>query len=227
MIATSLVEKGDNAVLLTPCWPNIERAVRFVGGITREVPMELVDRKFVLDLQRVFDACDDLTRFIYLASPGNPTGWTITPQQAQELMEFASNRGIAIISDEVYQRLSFGSQPGFSFLSIADPDAPLFVVNSFSKCWSMTGWRLGWMVYPDAFHDTFEKLSQFTISGSPAFLQHGAVAALRQGENYVAETRERARTAAHYVECGLEKIGRISTIKSCLLYTSPSPRDRG
>jgi aspartate aminotransferase len=159
-----------------------------------------VNGVFQLDVQKVIDACDADTKLIYLASPGNPTGWTIPEIDAQALLEFSRKSGIPIISDEVYQRLSFHSDPGFTFLSIADPDDSLFVVNSFSKSWSMTGWRLGWMVYPDWFHDTFEKLSQFSISGSPGFLQQGAVAALDCGEDYVTELRVQAMNSSQYIE---------------------------
>jgi aspartate/methionine/tyrosine aminotransferase len=88
------------------------------------------------------------TRAIYLASPGNPTGWVLPADQRDAILEFARRRKIAIIADEVYNRLYYAGRRAPSFLEVAAPDDPVFVVNSFSKTWAMTGWRVGWMGRP-------------------------------------------------------------------------------
>src|ERR1700704_539391 len=117
---------------------------------------------------------------------------------AERLLDFDRARGIAILSDEVYHRLVYegpGSEQGvaFSFLDIARPTDPVFVVNSISKAWAMTGWRLGWIVYPEGHKESFEKLIQFNSSGVAEFLQHGAIAALRHGEEFVKFFADRCR----------------------------------
>jgi len=105
--------------------------------------------------------------------------------QQRRLLEFARSRGIAILADEVYQRIVYDRPYAPSMLEIASPEDPVFVINSFSKAWLMIGWRMGWLVYPRTMVDTFEKLIQFNTSGGQAFLQAGAAVALNEGEPVV------------------------------------------
>ena len=213
LIAQATVQRGDNAVAITPSWPNIMRAMQICGAEAREVPMTAEAGGWSLDLAAVFAACDDRTRVIYLASPGNPTGWMIGRDQATELLEFCRARGIAILADEVYHRLVYDGSPiAFSFLTIARPDDPVFVVNSFSKAWAMTGWRLGWIVYPAGHKDSFEKLIQFNTSGTPEFLQHGAIAALRHGEEFATSFAARCAAGRSLVNARLNRMQRVRNV---------------
>ncbi|QGZ65972.1 pyridoxal phosphate-dependent aminotransferase [Paraburkholderia acidisoli] len=193
LVAQAIIEPGDNVVCVTPSWPNILRAITITGGEVRSVPLGHGEDGWHLDLQRLFDACDARTKAIYYASPGNPTGWMIEPEQQRELMAFARERGIAILADEVYQRIVYDRSHAPSLLELATPDDPVFVINSFSKAWAMTGWRMGWLVYPRAMLETFEKLIQFNTSGGQAFLQAGATVALNEGEPFVKSFVERCR----------------------------------
>ncbi len=229
MITRALMDTGDNAILVTPCWPNIDRAVRLVGGEVREVPLLLQGGQYRMDLERIEALCDDRTRLIYFASPSNPTGWTIAPDQARDLLTLSRRIGVAILSDEVYQRLSFESETGSTLLSLAAEDDSVFVLNSFSKAWSMTGWRLGWMVYPARFHDSFEKLSQFTISGSPGFIQMAGVHALDYGDAVVAGLRTHCMKAKEFVAGRLAGMDGVSVIPSeggfYTMFASPQTAD--
>ncbi len=217
LIAQGMVGKGDNAVAVTPSWPNILRAMQICGAEPREVAMTAGNSGWSLDLDTLFSACDARTKVIYLASPGNPTGWMIRREQAEQLLAFARARGIAILSDEVYHRLVYegpGSERGvaFSFLDIARPTDPVFVVNSFSKAWAMTGWRMGWIVYPEGHRESFEKLIQFNSSGVAEFLQHGAIAALEQGEEFVKYFADRCRRGRDLVNARLGRMQRVRNI---------------
>ncbi len=212
LIAQAMVQPGDNVVTITPSWPNIMRAMQINGATIREVAMTSGNAGWSLDLDAVFAACDGRTRVIYLASPGNPTGWMISREEGQRLLEFARARGIAILSDEVYHRLVYDREVAFSFLEIARPDDPVFVVNSFSKAWAMTGWRLGWVVFPEGQTANIEKLVQFNTSGAPEFLQAGAITALREGEEFVAFFRERCRAGRDLVANRLARMKRIRNV---------------
>ncbi|HEX3989627.1 MAG TPA: pyridoxal phosphate-dependent aminotransferase [Acetobacteraceae bacterium] len=217
LIAQATVGPGDNAVAVTPSWPNILRAMQICGAEPREVAMTAGNTGWSLDIDALFAACDARTKVIYLASPGNPTGWMIPRAQAEQLLDFARTRGIAILSDEVYHRLVYegpGSDRGvaFSFLDIARPDDPVFVVNSFSKAWAMTGWRLGWIVYPAGHRESFEKLIQFNYSGAAEFLQHGAIAALKHGEDFVKFFADRCRGGRDLVNARLARMQRVRNI---------------
>lgn len=209
LIAQAVVAPGDNVVCVTPCWPNIERAMQIVGAAVREVALRPTPQGWQLDLDAVFARCDARTRLIYVASPANPTGWTMSRAEGQTLLDFARRRGVALLADEVYHRIVYDGTAAFSMAEIAEPEDPVFVINSFSKAWAMTGWRLGWMIYPQGLTPTFEKLIQFNFSGCPAFLQHGAMAALADGEAFVAWFVDRCRTGREVVQrrlAGLEGV---------------------
>jgi aspartate aminotransferase len=193
LIAQAIVNPGDNIVCVTPSWPNILRAARITGADVRTVSLQHGGDGWHLDLEELFAACDARTKAIYYASPGNPTGWMLERDQQQRLLAFAREREIAIIADEVYQRIVYDRPYATSLAELATPRDPVFVVNSFSKAWAMTGWRLGWMIYPETFLDTFEKLIQFNTSGGQAFLQEGAVVALNEGEPFVQSFVARCR----------------------------------
>jgi aspartate/methionine/tyrosine aminotransferase len=212
LIAQGTVNPGDNVVAVTPSWPNILRAMQICGAEPREVPMTAGNAGWSLDMDALFAACDDRTRVIYLASPGNPTGWMIEREQAEALLAFARKRNIAILSDEVYHRLTYDRPRAFSFLEIAKPTDPVFVVNSFSKAWAMTGWRLGWIVAPQGMTDSFEKLIQFNTSGTPEFLQHGAIAALEHGEEFVKYFANRCAEGRNIVNDRLGRMPRVRNI---------------
>jgi aspartate/methionine/tyrosine aminotransferase len=200
-----LLDPGDNVVIVSPIWPNITSATKLVGGVPKYVALDRTPSGgWTLDLQKVFDAVDGRTRAIFVNSPGNPTGWTMSSEEQAALLDFARKRGVWIMADEVYARLIYtkrpdGRQVAPSFLELAGPDDPVIVLNSFSKPWAMTGWRLGWLTHPAALGDQFAKLVQINTSGVPAFLQKGAVAALEQGDDFVHEMVERCRAGGELV----------------------------
>ncbi|HRJ68439.1 MAG TPA: pyridoxal phosphate-dependent aminotransferase [Beijerinckiaceae bacterium] len=212
LVAQGLVQAGDNVVCVTPSWPNIMRAMQVAGADIREVAMRPGGNGWSLDIDAVINACDDRTRLIYLATPGNPTGWMIERAEAERLLAFARRTGTALLSDEVYHRLVYDRPVAFSFLEIARPEDPVFIVNSFSKSWAMTGWRMGWLIYPAGLEPQFEKLVQFNTSGGQAFLQHAGIAAIRDGEPFVASFLERCRTGREIVNRRLARMPRVTNI---------------
>ncbi|WP_119303473.1 pyridoxal phosphate-dependent aminotransferase [Dongia deserti] len=218
LIVQTLVSAGDNVVCVTPVWPNIFAAIQIQGGIARHVPMAGTDHGWELDLDRVFAACDDRTRAIYLASPGNPTGWVMPEEQRRAVLDFARQRGIALIADEVYNRLIYDRRVAPSFLEIAQPDDPLFVVNSFSKTWAMTGWRIGWMIMPQGLTDQVDRLIEFNTSGGQSFLQAGCIAAIREGEPWVEWMVERCKRGRDLVVARLNAMNRVSVIPANASY---------
>ncbi len=212
MVMQAVVTAGDNAIAITPSWPNALRAAQINGASVRQVALSHGNDGWHLDLGQVMSACDRQTRVIYLASPGNPTGWMIPPAQARALLDFCRARRIALLADEVYHRIVYDRPVAFSFLEIALPDDPLFVVNSFSKPWAMTGWRLGWLIYPAGCTAAFEKLIQFNTSGGLEFMQAGAIAALEYGEAFVAEFVARCRAGRDIVAERLAAMPRVRAI---------------
>jgi aspartate/methionine/tyrosine aminotransferase len=118
-------------------------------------------------------------------------------------------RGVWLIADEVYNRLAFGLDHAPTILDIADPEDRLIVINSFSKSWAMTGWRLGWMVHPPSIGPTLAMLTQYTTSGVTTFLQHAGVAAIQEGEPFVASMRAYCEAGMQIVCDVLEQTARV------------------
>ena len=211
LMAQALIEPGDSMVILTPVWPNIADAVTVLGGEARPVALLPTEEGgWRLDLARLFDAVGPRTRAIFVNSPGNPTGWMMRRDEQQELLAFARRRGIWLIADEVYGRIVYGNRRvAPSLLDLAEPEDRVAIVNSFSKSWAMTGWRLGWLVVPKPVQDVADKLVEFNTSGAPTFLQHAAVAAITEGEDFVAGMVERCRRGRDLVVPALKRFPRI------------------
>ncbi len=220
MVLQAVVGPGDNVVVVTPVWPNIMSAIQIAGGVVRAVQLDdLPDGGFRLDLDRLAGALDERTRAIFIASPGNPTGWIMSTEEQSVVLEMCRDRGIWMIADEVYARFIFdgagtggpetGRKAAPSFLEISAPEDPLIVVNSFSKAWAMTGWRMGWLTTPPSFIETLGRLIEFNTSGAPHFQQYACLAAIRDGEDYVRETVERCHRGGELVFQRLAALPRV------------------
>lgn len=201
--------KGDEVVHPSPAWPNFAAAAGIAGAMPVPVVLVSSDNGWALDVEKVAAAITPATRAIFVNSPANPTGWTADRETLAALLELARKRELWIIADEIYARFYYGGGRAPSFLDVMDADDRIIFVNSFSKNWAMTGWRVGWVVVPAELQQTFENLIQYSTSGVPPFLQRGGVAALEQGDGFVAEQVERARKARDLV-CGrLRQAGRF------------------
>ena len=204
-----LVEPATNVVCPVPLWPNIRGTVDILGGEFRPVPLRLVDRSWQLDLDQLFDAVDHKTRVIFVNSPGNPTGWMMSSGQQQEVLDFCRARGLWLVADEVYARIVYGMKHAPSFLEHANPEDRLIVINSFSKPWAMTGWRLGWLITPDRFGKTLEMMNEFNFAGAATFTQIAGITALREGEAFITTQIDRYEQARNLVYKRLSKNPKI------------------
>ncbi|MFN8724948.1 MAG: pyridoxal phosphate-dependent aminotransferase [Rhodospirillales bacterium] len=203
-----IVDPGDNVVFAVPLWPNAADMVQHLNGEVRRVPLALGPRGWSLDLERLFAACDARTKAIFLNSPGNPTGWLATPEELKAVVEFCRKRGIWAIGDDVYERIVYDAEKSPSLLDFAGPDDPVMIVNSFSKGWCMTGWRLGWLVAPKAVVDTLGKIVEFNTSGATTFVQRAGVVALQQ-EDFVRTIRAEYAQARDIAFQRLSAMGRV------------------
>ena len=194
-----LVEPGTNVVCPIPLWPNIRGTVDILGGNWRPVPLQLKNKSWHLDLDHLFDQVDNKTRVIFINSPNNPTGWTMASDHQNIVLDFCRTRGIWLVADEVYARIVYGMNHAPSFLEHADPEDRLIVINSFSKPWAMTGWRLGWLITPQRFGKTLENMNEFNFAGAATFTQFAGVTALKDGENFIAAQIARYQQARDLV----------------------------
>jgi aspartate/methionine/tyrosine aminotransferase len=188
--------EGDEIVIPTPAWPNYAGPLRVQGSVPVEVPMDFRNGRWRLDLDRLFDKIGPRTKAIVLNSPSNPVGWTATLDELKAVRDACRKHGIWILGDEVYSRFYFdgGKETRApSFLDVCEDDDRLLLANTFSKNWAMTGWRVGWLQAPKELGAEIERIIQYNTSGTPAFLQRGCVAALEEGEDFIAMQVEKAR----------------------------------
>lgn len=200
MLAAQLVlSPGDRTVVVGPIWPNVAEIPKILSARVEIVPLEAAQGRWRLDLDRLLAALTPDTRALILNSPNNPTGWTLPPDDRAAILARCRELGIWLICDDVYERLAFDRPTAPSFLPLASPEDRVIGVNSFSKAWRMTGWRLGWMVCPPALMDGLGVLIEYNTSCAPDFVQAGAQAAVEQGESCVAELRAELAAAREQV----------------------------
>jgi len=184
---------GTNVVYIEPQWPNIRHAIHVTGAEPRPVRLKEIDGRWTLDLEELFAACDARTRAIAFSTPSNPLGWTASEEELAALIAFSRRTGIWIVSDELYNRLYFNGESAPSILRVAEAEDRALAINGFSKAWAMTGWRIGWLTHPPSVAAPLGAMTQYVNSGTAAFVQAGARAALIDGEDFARETRERCR----------------------------------
>jgi aspartate aminotransferase len=185
----AFVGAGDNAVIISPAYAIFSNAVITCGGEPRGVPLSYDDSGFSLDMDRVGRAIDGRTRMLIVNSPSNPTGWLASEDEQRALCELAERHDLVLLADEVYERLVFDRPVAKSFASIAGNRDRLIVVNSFSKTYNMTGWRLGWAQAGEPTIRVMYKAAEFMSSNAAAMVQQAGIVALRDGESYVAGLR--------------------------------------
>jgi aspartate/methionine/tyrosine aminotransferase len=197
----ALVGPGDEVVVVSPVWPNIFAAIAMQEAVARPVTLAWENGTWRLDLERLFAACGPRTRALFINTPNNPTGWIMDPEDMLQVRNFARARGLWIIADEVYGQFVYDRPRTTSFLELTEPEERLIVTNTLSKNWSMTGWRVGWVVLPSsaALAQVFENLVQYNTSGVPTFLQYGCIKALNDGDAYLKSLVERCRQGRHLV----------------------------
>jgi len=201
MLAMQLVlSPGDRVVAVTPLWPNLVEIPHILSAHVTRVSLIVENGRWQLDTDRLLAALTADTRLLLLNSPNNPTGWTITEPELRRVFEHCDRLGIWIIADDVYERLAFraGEKSAPSLLRLADAEARVISVNSFSKAWRMTGWRAGWLVVPPALLEDLGKIIEFNTSCLPEFVQRAGTVALREGEESVVALRaEMSHASAH------------------------------
>ncbi len=200
LVSQLLVDPGDRVVEVVPLWPNLQEIPKILNARVDTVALEFSPQGWRLDLDRLLDALKPGTKALYLNSPNNPTGWTVTRDAQRAILEHCRRHGIWIFADDAYERLYYeGNNVAPSFLDLAEAGERVISTNTFSKSWLMTGWRLGWAVLPAALEADMGKLVEYNTSCAPVFVQRAGLAAVTQGEPVIAHTLERFRKARDFL----------------------------
>ncbi len=185
----SVLDPGDEALVLTPVWPNGSGNARLANATPIHIPQPLVDERFTIDFDALEAAVTPRTRLLLYTSPSNPLGWVATENDQDRLLEFTRRHGLWLVADEVYERLYYEPEtlgaPAPSILRKATRDDAVIVIQSFSKAYCMTGWRSGWFVARRDLVQRVAQMNEFVVSCASHFTQVACETALEQGEEDV------------------------------------------
>ena len=187
LICDLIIDSGDEVVMVGPVWPNIRSSVLLKKGNIKEISLQLKDGQWLLDYDKLIRSITSKTKMVFVNSPGNPTGWEMPKGQQERLLNHTRDVGCWLVADEVYHQITYNDLPSPSFLESSLASDKLIVINSSSKSFNMTGWRIGWITHPEELSSHIAKLVQITTTGVPEFLQDGLIAAL---QNYKIITNE-------------------------------------
>ncbi|CAB1082196.1 Aspartate aminotransferase (EC [Olavius algarvensis Delta 1 endosymbiont] len=177
-----VIDPGDEALVLTPNWPNGSAIVSLFGGSPRELPLSWNGVRYEIDFAALENALTPKTRLLIYASPSNPLGWVADVAEQQALLDFCRRHELWLLADEVYERIYYGGEVAPSILRLCTRDDAVIVVQSFSKSYCMTGWRLGWVVARRDLIIKAAQLNEFIVSHAPSMIQRAGIKALQQGE---------------------------------------------
>ncbi|HKI74901.1 MAG TPA: pyridoxal phosphate-dependent aminotransferase [Pseudomonadales bacterium] len=202
-IAAQMALTSGEALVVSPHWPNIETTFKVTGAKVNTVRQRQTPSGWTLTGEEIIAAITPRTRCLFVNSPCNPTGWVMSPDDQEKVLDYCREHNILLIADEVYHRHVEVGNVAPSFLSIARDDDPVIVVNGFSKAWAMTGWRVGWVVAPAEQATHWSLLSECFNTGSAVFAQHACITALEQGEPFVQQVKTQYREANQMVQQAL------------------------
>lgn len=211
LLNLALFQPGDKVILFAPYWVSFPEQIRLAGA-TPVVIDTTPETGFQPTARQLEAVCDGDTRAVILNSPCNPTGATIPAAERERLVSVAARRGLLLISDECYEAFVYGDEDRASFLPWRDRLRDrLVVVNSFSKTYAMTGWRVGYLIGPGPVLKAVKKLQGHDATHTASIAQWAAVAALQEAADSVTEMREEFRRRR---DLFVEAIGEIPGI-SC------------
>lgn len=195
-IRTAL-DPGDEALVLTPAWPNGASIVAMSNAVVRQIPHPLCGARYGVNFDALEAAVTERTRLLIYTSPSNPLGWVASEEEQRRLLDFARRHDLWLLADEVYDRLYYRGarlgDPAPSILRMASREDAVMVVHSFSKSYCMTGWRVGWLVARRDVAAKATQLNEFIISHAPSFAQKAAETALSEGEPELLRMLDRLR----------------------------------
>lgn len=221
------VNPGDEVLVPDPSWLNYFYCIALAGG--RAVSVPLREKKgFRLDPKEVARAVTRRTRMLIVSTPHNPTGSVLSEDDLKALASLASEQNLLVLSDEIYEKLVYDGARHYSIGSLPGMRERTLTVNGFSKAYSMTGWRLGYVAGPRELIDVVIRVHQYTAVCATSFAQTGAIEAYRSGQESVEEMRQEFTRRRALILDRLERMEGVVTARpEGAFYVFPSIRDLG
>lgn len=220
-----LLNPGDEVLIPEPCYVSYRPCVSLAGGVPVGVETR-AEAKFAVTAEQLKAACTERTKAILLGYPSNPTGAVLSREQIVEIINFARERGIYVVSDEIYDRLTYdgihtcvASVPGARDITI--------LLNGFSKAYAMTGWRIAYACAPEPILKMMMKLHSYTMLCAPITGQLAALEAIKHAENEVEDMVSHYRQRRRLIVDGLNKLGLTCHMPLGAFYAFPSIESTG
>ncbi|HDS45331.1 MAG TPA: pyridoxal phosphate-dependent aminotransferase [Methanomicrobia archaeon] len=201
-VMTSLLDEGDEVLLLDPFWVSFEAAVRLAGGQPRWVSR--LQQELTYEALEV--ASSARTKLIVINSPNNPAGYVLSDQELRTVADFAREHDVLVLSDEIYEKIIYGRRHT-SIGSLEGMHERTIMINGFSKTYAMTGWRIGYAVAPRWLLREMVKVQQHTVSCAASISQYAALAALQSSQACVTEMAGEFRRRRDVIVKRLNEIG--------------------
>ncbi len=221
-----LINPGDEAIIPVPSFVCYGPLVEMAGGVPVYVEMK-AENEFRLTPEELRAAITDKTKLLVLPFPSNPTGGIMERRDLEALAEVLRGTDIMVLSDEIYAELTYGGTRHVSMANLPDMVERTIVVNGFSKAYSMTGWRLGYLAGPREIVAQMTKLHQFGIMSAPTTSQYAAIEAMRNGDGDIEKMREEYDGRRRYLVEGLRRIGLECFEPKGAFYVFPSIQSSG
>ncbi len=202
-----LINPGDEVVLFEPSYDSYRACVALAGGVPRFVAMREQAGRFAFDEAELRSAFTERTRAVLVNTPHNPTGTVFTRDELATIADLAKRHNTMVISDEVYEHLTFDDAEHVSIASLPGMRERTVVLSSFGKTFSMTGWKIGWAMAPAELTAGIRSAHQFLTFAVSTPMQHAAAKAIREGAGYIAGLRGQYRDARDELGEHLARLG--------------------
>ena len=226
MVLRALIDIGDEIIIPQPSYVCYEPLVRIAGG-TPVILETTAEQDFKVTPEMLRSAITPRTKALILPYPCNPTGAIMERADLEAIADVLRDTDIMVLSDEIYSELTFGDNPHVSFGAINGMKERTFVINGFSKTFSMTGWRMGYACGPAPVMKQVTKIHQYAIMCAPTTAQYAAIEALRHGDEAVAAMREEYDMRRRLIVSGFNRIGLTCREPKGAFYAFPCIRSTG
>ena len=201
----SVVNPGEEVIVLEPGYVCYEPDVLLAGGVPKTIRLK-AENEFRITPEELLEAITDKTKAVILNYPNNPTGAIMGKEDLEKIAKVFMQRDILCISDEIYGELTYGSTH-VSIASIPGMKERTLLINGFSKAYSMTGWRLGYIAGPEAIISQAKKIHQFSIMSAPTISQYAGIEALKNGDADIEIMREEYDRRRKFLLAEFKRLG--------------------
>ncbi|MFR5667702.1 MAG: pyridoxal phosphate-dependent aminotransferase [Enterocloster bolteae] len=210
-VLCTILDEGDEILVPDPVWMNYINVPRMLGAVPVLYSLR-EDNGFQIDLQELSAKITNKTKAIVLVTPNNPTGGMLSAKTLEGLSEIAIEHDLLVISDEIYERLVYDDDKHISIASYPSMKERTFTMNGFSKAYSMTGWRVGYVAAPEEYIQTINKIHQHNTTCAPSFAQYASVIALKEEKDEVHNMVKEYKRRRDYAVKAINEIPNVSCL---------------